>query len=147
MVVKQLLSAKRADLIYVAPAVSVGAAIRLMQREQVGAVLVLDENDRLLGLVSERDVVHALALDAENLLERAVIDITPRDTPVAAPQDSVQSVMATMTASRSRHVVVVQFGRVVGVVSIGDVVKSRLDEKTQENAVLQEIARAQFFAS
>jgi signal-transduction protein with cAMP-binding, CBS, and nucleotidyltransferase domain len=55
--------------------------------------------------------------------------------------------MEVMTATRARHVPVIQHGRVMGVVSIGDIVKSRLDEKTQENTVLQEIARAQFFAN
>jgi CBS domain-containing protein len=75
-----------------------------------------------------------------------VIDIAHKSVPVAALQDTVQSVMEAMTTTHTRHVPVVQYGQVVGVVSIGDIVKSRLDEKTQENAVLQEIARAQFLA-
>jgi CBS domain-containing protein len=65
-----------------------------------------------------------------------------RDSPVASAQDTVQSVMQTMTATRARHVPVLERGRVIGIVSIGDIVKSRLDEKIQENTVLQDLARA-----
>jgi CBS domain-containing protein len=146
MRVSQILSAKRLNIVSLSPSASIGTAIGLMKSEHVGAVLVIDEDGRLVGVVSERDVVHALASDPAGLLERAVIEILRKDGPVAALQDTVQSVMEVMTATRTRHVPVVQYGRVIGIVSIGDIVKSRLDEKTQENAVLQEIARAQFLA-
>src|SRR5262249_45140319 len=142
----QLLNAKRRDVVKVTPADSVSTAVSLMQRERVGAVLVLDEESRLLGVLSERDVVHAFALNPVGLLDRPVIQLAREDVPVTSLQDSVQAVMELMTATHSRHVPVVQYGRVVGVVSIGDAVKSRLDEKNQENAVLQEIARSQYFA-
>ena len=147
MRVSQVLAAKRAGLVQVPPSASVDTAITLMRREQVGAVLVLDEEQRLLGVLSERDIVHALAARHQGLLQRSVAELARADAPVAAPEDSVQSVMELMTATRARHVPVVRFGRVIGVVSIGDVVKSRLSETTQENRVLQEIARAHFFAS
>jgi CBS domain-containing protein len=146
MRVNQILSAKRSDVVHVAPSASIGTAVGLMTNEHVGAVLVLDQDGGLVGVISERDVVHGLASDPAGLLNRAVIEIVRKDGPVTALQDTVQSVMEVMTATRTRHVPVVQHGRVIGIVSIGDIVKSRLDEKTQENAVLQEIARAQFFA-
>ncbi len=146
MRVNQILSAKRLHIVYVSPSESIGAAIGLMKSEHVGSVLVLDEGKHLVGVVSERDVVHALVSDPVGLLGRAVIDIAHKAVAVAALQDTVQSVMEVMTTTHTRHVPVVQYGQVVGVVSIGDIVKSRLDEKTQENAVLQEIARAQFLA-
>jgi CBS domain-containing protein len=69
-----------------------------------------------------------------------------RDSPVAGMQDTVRSVMQTMTATRARHVPVVELGRVVGIVSIGDIVKSRLDEQILENTVLQDLARARTIA-
>jgi CBS domain-containing protein len=121
-------------------------AVRLMQLRDVGSVLVVEEADRLLAVLSERDVVHAQALSPVNLLDRPVIEFARRDSPTVEPDDTVQSVMELMTATRSRHIPVIQYGRVIGIVSIGDVVKSLLYEKTQENAVLQEIARAQYFA-
>jgi CBS domain-containing protein len=147
MRISQILDSKRADVVYVSPADSVGTVIGLMKSEHVGAVLVLDEDRRLLGVLSERDVVHALASDPVGLRSTASIDIARKNNPVADPTDSVQSVMEVMTATRARHVPIVKYGRVIGVVSIGDIVKSRLDEKTQENRVLQEIVRAQFFAN
>jgi CBS domain-containing protein len=146
MRVSQILPIKRRDLVSVAPSATVRSAIALMQRQRVGAVLLLDEEQRLLGVLSERDIVHGLATAALGLLERPVSDVAHTDAPVATPEDTVQSIMELMTVTRARHVPVVQFGRVVGIVSIGDIVKSRLDEKTLENVVLQEIARAQFFA-
>ena len=149
MRVNQILSAKRSHVVHVSPSESITrlAAIGLMKSEHVGSVLVLDEGRRLVeGGISERDVVHGLVSDPIGLLGRAVIDIAHKAVPIASLQDTVQSVMEVMTTTHTRHVPVVEYGQVVGVVSIGDIVKSRLDEKTQENAVLQEIARAQFVA-
>lgn len=146
MRVSQILSGKRLGIVRVEPSASIARAVGLMKSEHVGAVLVIDPDGRLVGVLSERDVVYGLASDPAGLLDRAVMDILRKDVPVAALQDTVQSVMEVMTATRTRHVPVVQYGRVIGIVSIGDIVKSRMDEKTQENAVLQEIARAQFVA-
>lgn len=146
MRVSQILPTKRSGIVRVPATATVLTAITLMKREHVGAVLVLDEDDRLLGVLSERDVVYGFASDPQELLQKPVLEVASRDAPTGALEDTVQSVMERMTATRARHVPIVRFGRVIGVVSIGDIVKSRLDEKTQENTVLQEIARAQFFA-
>jgi len=147
MRVSEILPTKRSSLVQVAPSITVGAAIRLMREHRVGCVLVLDADRRLMGVLSERDVVHAFAADPANLLERPALEIAQRHSPTANPHDTVQSIMEIMTATRSRHVPVIEFGRVIGIVSIGDVVNSRLEEKSHENAVLQEIARAQYFAN
>lgn len=147
MRINDILDSKRVNIVHVRPSASVGIVLDLMKNEHVGAVLLLDEGQRLHGVLSERDVVHALASGPLGLHSRAAIDIARRDNPVAAPDDTVQSVMELMTKTRARHVPVVESGRVVGIVSIGDIVKSRLDEKTRENSVLQDLARAQFFAN
>ncbi|HUA90706.1 MAG TPA: CBS domain-containing protein [Steroidobacteraceae bacterium] len=147
MRVSQILAGKRADLIMVRPAATIAAVIKLMSEEHVGAVLVVDDDERLLGVVSERDVVRGLASQGVGLLARDVVSVARRDAPVASLDDSTQQLMECMTRTRARHVPVVRYGRVVGIVSIGDVVKSRLDEQTRENSVLQELARSQFFAS
>ncbi len=146
MRISELLSRKRAGVVHVPPSAPVGPAVELMKERQIGAVLVIDADGRLTGMLSERDVVHALASDPAGLLARPVSEVARSEGPVAALEDTVQRIMEVMTVTRARHVPVVRFGRVVGIVSIGDVIKSRLDEKTFENAVLQEIARAQFFA-
>jgi CBS domain-containing protein len=108
--------------------------------------LVLDDERRLLGVLSERDIVHSLDPESVDPFERPVLEGMRRETPVASAQDTVQWVMQLMTATRARHVPIVEWGRVIGIVSIGDIVKSRLDEKTQENTVLQDLARARVIA-
>ena len=146
MRISQILATKRQDLVSVPAAATLRHAIQLMKSEHVGAVLVLDGERRLLGVLSERDIVHALDLDSGNPFERPVLEVMRRESPVASAQDTVQSVMQTMTATRARHVPIVEWGRVIGIVSIGDIVKSRLDEKMQENTVLQDLARARLIA-
>jgi CBS domain-containing protein len=146
MRISEILLMKRSDLVGVAPTATVRDAITLMKREHVGAVLVLDADGRLVGVVSERDIVHSLDSEIPDPFERPVQEVMRIDGPVASPSDTVQSAMQTMTTTRARHVPVLEWGRVIGIVSIGDVVKSRLDEKTQENVVLQDLARARVFA-
>jgi CBS domain-containing protein len=146
MRISEILLMKRSDLVGVGPTATIRDAITLMKREHVGAVLVLDADRRLLGVLSERDVVHSLDAATPDPFERPVREVMRRDNPVASPADTVQSIMQSMTTTRARHVPVLEWGRVIGIVSIGDVVKSRLDEKTQENVVLQELARARVFA-
>src|SRR5215467_4024982 len=97
MRVSQLLLDKRPDLISVSASDSVGAAVALMEREHVGAVLVLDAEEHLLGVLSERDVVHRLSSGPLDLLTQSVLEIARRDGPVAVLEDSVQAVMERMT--------------------------------------------------
>jgi len=146
MRISQILSGKRLDLVSVAPTSSIRTAIALMKREHVGAVVVLDADRRLLGVLSERDIVHSLDPEVPDPFQRPINQVMRRDSPVASMQDTVRSVMQTMTATRARHVPVVELGRVVGIVSIGDIVTSRLDEQIQENTVLQDLARARTIA-
>lgn len=146
MRISQILQAKRPDLVSLPPTATLRGAIELMKREHVGAVLVLDDERRLLGVLSERDIVHSLDPESVDPFERPVLEGMRRENPVASAQDTVQWVMQMMTATRARHVPIVEWGRVIGIVSIGDIVKSRLDEKTQENTVLQDLARARVIA-
>jgi CBS domain-containing protein len=105
------------------------------------ALVVVDADRRLLGVLSERDIIHSLASHGAEALHQPAGVCMRTDVPVVKLHDSVQSAMHAMTAQRVRHLPIMDGGEIVGVVSIGDVVKSRLDEKTQENSVLQEIAR------
>jgi CBS domain-containing protein len=146
MRISQILQAKRQDLVSLPATATLRGAIELMKREHVGAVLVLDDERRLLGVLSERDIVHSLDPESVDPFERPVLEGMRRGGPVASAQDTVQWVMQMMTATRARHVPIVEWGRVIGIVSIGDIVKSRLDEKTQENTVLQDLARARVIA-
>jgi CBS domain-containing protein len=147
MRISQILRNKRSDVVVISPDATLRTAIALMTRERVGALLVVDEEQHLLGVVSERDIIQSLDLDAPDLIVTLVRRIMRTDGPVATLEDSLQSVMEVMTATRARHVPIVKYGRPIGIVSIGDIVKSRLDETMQENSVLQDIARVHWLAS
>ncbi len=137
--------------------VTVREAIRLMAVHNVGALLVFEQeaallevanngaawlsSAALLGIVSEREILFGLAKHDMLVLDSTVAEIMVVDVPVALPADSIQHAMAVMTHARVRHLPVVDDGKVTGLISIGDVVKSRLDEKIEENAVLQDMAR------
>ena len=147
MRISQILRSKRSDVVVISPDATLRTAIALMTRERVGALVVVDEEQHLLGVVSERDIIQSLDLDAPDLTVTVVRAVMRTDGPVATLEDSLQSVMEVMTATRARHVPIVKYGRPIGIVSIGDVVKSRLDETMQENSVLQDIARVHWLAS
>jgi CBS domain-containing protein len=147
MRISQILRTKRADVVTIAPNTTVRSAITTMTRERVGALVVVDPDERLLGVISERDIIHSLDSNGTDLMDVVVSKVMSTDGPVAALEDTVQSVMEVMTATRARHVPVVKYGRAIGIVSIGDAVKSRLNETIQENSVLQDIARVHWLTS
>ena len=131
--------------------VTVSHAIRLMAAYNVGALLVFEqeaalselvnEGTAMLGVVSEREIMFGLAKRGPAVLDYQVAEIMVVDGPVVLPADSIQHAMAVMTHAKVRHLPVIEDRKVIGLISIGDVVKSRLDEKIEENAVLQDIAR------
>jgi CBS domain-containing protein len=130
---------------------AVREAIRLMAAYNVGALLVfeqdaafpelIDEGTAILGIVSEREIMFGLAKRGAAVLDYQVAEIMIVDVPVVLPADSIQYAMAVMTHAKVRHLPVIDDRKVAGLISIGDVVKSRLDEKIEENAVLQDMAR------
>jgi len=141
MRISEILRSKRSDVVVISPDATIRSAIALMTRELVGALVVVDNDQHLLGVVSERDIIQNLDLEGTDVMGTLVRRVMRTDGPVATQEDSVLSVMEVMTAARARHVPIVKYGRAIGIVSIGDVVKSRLDETMQENSVLQDIAR------
>jgi len=147
MLISQILRTKRPDVVTIPPDASVNAAIALMTRERVGALLVVNEEQHLLGVISERDIIHNLESRGALLFNDQVSSVMRNDGPVASLEDSVLSVMEVMTAARARHVPIIRYGRPIGIVSIGDVVKSRLSETIQENSVLRDFARVHWLSS
>lgn len=141
MRLQDVLRNKPDHVVTLRPKASVIQAAVLMKSQRVGAVLVC-EGARILGMLSERDLALAISELGLDLFDRCVGELMSVDVPMAAPGDAVIDVMRLMTEKRARHIPVVDDGAVVGVVSIGDVLKSRLAEKIEENAVLQDLARA-----
>lgn len=135
MIVRDILSSKGDFVATLSPSATVRELIDALAEHNVGAVVVTDASGKLAGIVSERDVVRALPTDT-GLLDRPVSDIMTVEVAVAAPEEPVDQLMRTMTEGRFRHVPIVEKGRLVGVVSIGDVVKRRIGELEGERESL-----------
>ena len=108
----------------------------MLTEHNVGALVVSRDGASVLGIVSERDVVRRIAADGTGSLEELVSDVMTADVMTATPDDSVESVMRIMTENRIRHVPVVVEDQLVGIISIGDVVKNRMDELEVERESL-----------
>jgi CBS domain-containing protein len=119
------------------PDATVGEAVEVLNRERIGAIVVSETGARVDGILSERDIVIALGKDSDDLLSRPVGEIMTRTVITCDPSDSVGELMAEMTNRRIRHFPVVADGRLCGIVSIGDLVKSRLDEVEFEASSLR----------
>ena len=110
------------------PDATVADAVETLNQERIGALVVSADGNSVDGMVSERDIVIALDDYGTELLSRPVDEIMTRNIVTCDPADTVQELMAEMTHRRFRHIPVVRDGRLRGIVSIGDVVKNRLDE-------------------
>jgi CBS domain-containing protein len=120
----------------------VAAAIKKLHDERIGALVVLDRWGKLVGMFSERDVIHALAQHGAEALQYEVHELMTPEVTTCTAEDGLAEVMAVMTVHRVRHLPVMEGGQLVGIVSIGDLVKHRLEEKETEAAVLRDITRA-----
>ncbi|MFN0282261.1 MAG: CBS domain-containing protein [Kineosporiaceae bacterium] len=124
---------RKGDLVVtISPDDSVRALLDALAEYRVGALVVSSGGGRLDGIVSERDVVRHIQADGAEVLDRPVSTIMTTDLHTAAPQDTTEDLMVLMTDKRIRHVPVLVDGAMVGIVSIGDVVKHRIDELQSE---------------
>jgi CBS domain-containing protein len=140
MLIASILRAKGSDVVTVAPEATVAELLTELARHNIGAVAVAT-GDTLVGIVSERDVVRGLERAGTALLTASVAQIMTADVFTCTTDDTVEDVSEAMTVRRFRHVPVLSEGRLVGIVSIGDVVKSRLrvleDDRDQLEAYIQ----------
>jgi CBS domain-containing protein len=131
MLVSQILKAK-GDLVFTAsPGETVGAICALLHSRKVGAMVVLD-GDKVVGIVSERDLVRAMAVEGASALTKPVTAFMTRDVIFADPAETVNSLLERMTDRRIRHLPVCERERLVGIVSIGDLVKWKISEVEAE---------------
>ena len=136
MHISQLLRHKGGDVATVEASASIRTALALLAQHGVGALVVSADGRSIDGIVSERDVVRALHERGAALLAEPVSSVMTPDVHTCLPGAGVEELARTMTDHRVRHVPVVDGGRLVGIVSIGDVVKARLDELENERAQL-----------
>lgn len=131
MLVSQILKDK-GDLVFTAsPADTVGAVAALLHSRRVGAMVVA-EGEAVVGIVSERDIVRVVAQDGGACLNKPVASCMTRDVVFASPGETVDSLLTRMTDRRIRHLPVMRDGRLVGIVSIGDLVKHKISEVEAE---------------
>lgn len=137
-----LLARKGGSVVTVTPDTSVADACALMTERRIGAVLVMDgpstDAAAIKGILSERDVVKTISVQGAAALDRRAAEVMTRDVETCHPGQTVTEVMARMTEGRFRHMPVVEDGRLLGIVSIGDVVKRRLDDAEVEVETLRE---------
>ena len=138
MKVTSILKTKGSQVATVRPEATIATILRELTAKSIGTVVVSEDGVNLLGLVSERDIVQALGVYGARTLDLRASDIMVRRPVTCQPDDSVTRVMAEMTRHRARHLPVVEGGRLHGIVSIGDVVKHRLDELETEANILRE---------
>lgn len=132
MVIAGILKHKGSDVLSVLPSASIGEVVRILAARRIGAVLVIDASGQLLGILSERDIVQSLAERGAGTLEMTAAELMTSDVQTAAPSTTVAEVMEMMTDGRFRHIPVMEDARLVGLVSIGDVVKAKIGEAEQE---------------
>jgi len=141
MLVSDVLRNKSADIHQIIETATLSAAAGLMASSRVGALVVEGPTGALSGLISEREITAAMVRWGGEAHRHTVREVMVGQPLVARPEDTLMDITAVMTHHRARHVPVISEGVLVGILSIGDVLASRLDEKIHENLVLQDIAR------
>lgn len=136
MTIERLLATKGAKVVTIHPEGTIRQALASLADHNIGALVVVDQLHRPIGIVSERDIVRELARD-EYVFARAVSSIMTREVIIGAPRDDLVAVGRTMTEKRIRHLPVVDQGKLVGIVSIGDIVKAQRDQYQGELDTLQ----------
>jgi CBS domain-containing protein len=128
MNVETILSTKGRAVTTIRPGETVGAAVEALVSRNIGALVASEDGESVGGIISERDIIHALARHGTDLLSLTVAEVMTRPVVTCDPDDGIAELMSEMTNRRIRHLPVLRDGRLCGIVSIGDLVKNRLDE-------------------
>ena len=138
MTVKTILSAKGSKVITIAPTATLEEAITVLASNRIGAVVVLGPEQRVIGILSERDIVRALSEHGASALKQPLAQTMTRIVVTCGESETISEIMERMTRGRFRHVPVLEQDRLVGIISIGDVVKQRLGEMARESEALRD---------
>jgi CBS domain-containing protein len=141
MNVKAILAAKGGNIISIEPSADLTAAVKLLSAHRIGAVLIRGAGGRLAGILSERDIMRAISEHGAAALTLSVGQVMTRNVATCGEDDSIASIMERMTAGKFRHMPVVAKGELIGLVSIGDVVKQRVGEIEQESEAMRDYIR------
>ena len=138
MKVQAMLDAKGSEVATTRPDATIATAIGILKQEGIGALVVTGPSGEVTGIISERDIVRGLVDHGVDLLKMPVAELMTRSVKTCGPDHNTNDVMAEMTRSRIRHLPVLDGGRLCGIISIGDVVKNRLEELETETNVLRD---------
>jgi len=140
MTVRSILDAKGHQIVSVEPGAKLAAAIKLLGERKIGAVLVMDQ-DRMEGILSERDIVRVLGQRGAAVLDEPVSAVMTKKVVSCRETDTVSGIMEMMTTGKFRHLPVLEGGKVVGLISIGDIVKRRVQEYEHEQEALRDYSK------
>ena len=141
MRIERIIQDKGGEVVTIAPGASIGEAAKLLSEKGIGAVIVCEDGKPPAGSLSERDIVRKLGESGASCLEQTVSELMTTKLKSCARTDTLDEVLGQMTDGRFRHMPVVEDGTMVGLVSIGDVVKSRLSELAHERDALEGMVR------
>ncbi len=143
MIVKTILSGKGGNVVTIEPAADLADAAKMLAEKHIGALVVTGVEGRLVGIISERDIVRALANRGNAALKLPLTEVMTRKVVTCSEDETLSVIMERMTQGKFRHVPVLDNDRLVGIISIGDVVKWRLEEmQLEQNALRDYIATA-----
>ena len=132
MTVGAILNEKGNSVVSTEPDATLGQVCTLLQKHRIGAVMVLDKNEDIAGILSERDVVRAIGGEGSAALERPTREFMTTTVETCVEDDTINKAMSRMTKGRFRHLPVLRSGQIIGVISIGDVVKWRIEQVERE---------------
>ena len=132
MTVAVMLNAKGRDVVTTTAAASIAGAIDKLARHKIGALVVVDDQHKIAGIISERDIVRAIAERGAEVLSTPLSDVMTRTVVTCGESETVNQVMTRMTRGRFRHMPVVESGNLAGIISIGDVVRARIEQVERE---------------
>ena len=138
MQVKDILRAKETTVVTVQPNATVHAAMQTMVTHHIGSLMVIDNQGKMGGIITERDILRECTARSEQVKTTLVQQVMTKDLIIGVPDDEVGYVMGVMTQNRIRHLPILDEGRLEGLISIGDVVKARLEATEFENRYLKE---------
>ena len=142
MTIESILKRKGTYVATIAPEASIKRAADWLSAKNIGALVVVTSENAVLGLISEREIVHAFSRYGETAASMPVKEVMQYGVTAVSPDESVNHVMKLMTHHRVRHMPVLRGGKLVGIVSIGDVVKHRLEDLELETNVLRDVYNA-----
>jgi CBS domain-containing protein len=141
MTVNDILALKGSQVITIEPTATLEAAVEMLAQRRIGALVVTGADCRIVGILSERDIVRVLGEKGTAVLGSPVAEAMTRKVVTCTQGETIAEIMERMTGGKFRHVPVVEQGRLVGIVSIGDVVKARLSELEHEHDALRDYIR------